>query len=108
VTDREYLSADELEQMTGTPASTWRYWASIGSGPPSLRLGRRRVWKRSSAIAWIESQPATTAPKTVAEHLDAADTPEKFGSVLLRVMAHLDQARYADAAQAEDEDEVDE
>jgi hypothetical protein len=43
-------------------------------------------------------------PKTVAEHLDAADTPEKFGSVLLRVMAHLDQARYA--AQAEDEDEA--
>jgi predicted DNA-binding transcriptional regulator AlpA len=106
VTDREYLSADELEQMTGTPASTWRYWASIGSGPPSLRLGRRRVWKRSSAIAWIESQPATTAPKTVAEHLDAADTPEKFGSVLLRVMAHLDQARYADAAQAEDDAEA--
>jgi predicted DNA-binding transcriptional regulator AlpA len=106
VTDREYLSADELEQMTGTPASTWRYWASIGSGPPSLRLGRRRVWKRSSAIAWIESQPATTDPKTVAEHLDAAQTPEQFGSVLLRVMAHLDQARYG--ADDEDEDEVDE
>ena len=49
-----------------------------------------------------------TDPKTVAEHLDAAQTPEQFGSVLLRVMAHLDQARYADAAQAEDEDEVDE
>jgi prophage regulatory protein len=57
--DKEYLSANELEQMTGTPASTWRYWASIGSGPPSQRLGRRRVWKRSTAIAWIECQPAT-------------------------------------------------
>ena len=45
-------------------------------------------------------------PKTVAEHLDAADTPEKFGSVLLRVMAPLDQARYG--ADDEDEDEVDE
>ena len=43
-------------------------------------------------------------PRTIAEHLDAAQTPEQFGSVLLRVMAHLDQARYA--AQAEDEDEA--
>ncbi len=42
-------------------------------------------------------------PKTVAEHLDAAQTPEQFGSVLLRVMAHLDQARYG----ADDEDEDD-
>lgn len=45
-------------------------------------------------------------PKTVAEHLDAADTPEKFGSVLLRVMAHLDQARYG--ADDEDDAEADE
>jgi hypothetical protein len=28
----EYLTAPQLEQMTGTPASTWRYWAHIGSG----------------------------------------------------------------------------
>jgi hypothetical protein len=45
-----------------------------------------------------------TDPKTVAEHLDAAQTPEQFGSVLLRVMALLDQARYA--AQDEDDAEV--
>jgi hypothetical protein len=41
-------------------------------------------------------------PRTIAEHLDAAQTPEQFGSVLLRVMALLDQARYG----ADDEDEV--
>lgn len=58
--DKEYLSADELEAITGTPASTWRYWASINSGPPSQKLGRRRVWKRSAAMAWIESQPAAS------------------------------------------------
>lgn len=52
----EYLSAPELEQLTGTPASTWRYWAHIRSGPPSFKLGRRRVWKRSSVLAWLEAQ----------------------------------------------------
>lgn len=51
-----YLSAPQLEQITGTPASTWRYWAHIGSGPPSFKIGRRRVWKRSSVLAWLEAQ----------------------------------------------------
>jgi hypothetical protein len=41
-------------------------------------------------------------PRTIAEHLDAAQTPEQFGSVLLRVMAQLDQARYG----ADDDAEV--
>jgi prophage regulatory protein len=59
--EREYLSAAELEELTGTPASTWRYWASIGQGPPSQRVGRRRLWKRSAAMAWLECQPATAS-----------------------------------------------
>lgn len=52
----EYLSAPQLEQMTGTPASTWRYWAQIGSGPASFKIGRRRVWKRSTVKEWLEDQ----------------------------------------------------
>lgn len=56
----EYLTAPQLEQLTGTPASTWRYWAHIGQGPPSFKLGRRRVWKRSVVMAWIESQEAAS------------------------------------------------
>jgi prophage regulatory protein len=57
----EYLTAPQLEQLTGTPASTWRYWAHIGSGPASFKLGRRRVWKRSTVLAWIEAQETATA-----------------------------------------------
>lgn len=57
----EYLTAPQLEQMTGTPASTWRYWAHIGSGPPSFKLGRRRVWKRSSVLSWLEAQESASA-----------------------------------------------
>lgn len=52
----EYLSAPQLERMTGTPASTWRYWAHIGSGPTSFKIGRRRVWKRSTVQEWLEAQ----------------------------------------------------
>ncbi|MGO9352477.1 MAG: helix-turn-helix transcriptional regulator [Mycobacterium sp.] len=59
--DNEYLDSQDLETLTGTKASTWRYWASIGEGPPSFKLGRRRLWKRSEALAWIAEQEAATA-----------------------------------------------
>jgi prophage regulatory protein len=57
----EYLDAKKLEQITGTRASTWRYWASIGEGPASFKLGRRRVWKRAVVEQWIRDQELATA-----------------------------------------------
>lgn len=56
----EYLSAPDLEHQTGTKASTWRYWAHIGVGPPSMKLGRRRVWKRSVVERWLQEQEQAT------------------------------------------------
>jgi prophage regulatory protein len=52
----EYMTAAELEDMTGTKASTWRYWAFTGDGPPSFKLGRRRVWKRAAVMKWLAQQ----------------------------------------------------
>ena len=37
----EYPSAAELETLTGTKASTWRYWAYIGFGPAVDHLFRQ-------------------------------------------------------------------
>jgi hypothetical protein len=54
--DSEYFTAGGLETLTGTPKSTWRYWASIGQGPASSLLGRRRVWARASVIRWLIEQ----------------------------------------------------
>lgn len=59
--DSEYLTAPELEQFTGTKASTWRYWAMIGEGPASFKLGRRRVWKRSTVLEWLATQEAAAS-----------------------------------------------
>ena len=53
-----YMTAEELEEMTGTPASTFRYWATVGEGPPSVKLGRRRVWKRDQVEKWLAKQEA--------------------------------------------------
>jgi prophage regulatory protein len=57
----EILDSKQLEQITGTKASTWRYWAGIGQGPTSFKLGRRRVWKRSTVEAWLADQEAASA-----------------------------------------------
>lgn len=54
----EFLGALDLEEMTGTKAATWRYWASVNWGPVSFKIGRRRVWKRSTVLAWLAEQEA--------------------------------------------------
>jgi prophage regulatory protein len=58
--DSEFVGSNDLERLTGTKASTWRYWASIGSGPASFKLGRRRVWRKSVALAWLAEQEGAT------------------------------------------------
>ena len=57
----DYVDAEDLEQMTGTPKATWRYWASIGQGPRSFKLGRRRVWRKADVMAWIDEQEKASA-----------------------------------------------
>lgn len=59
--DKEIFGARDLEALTGTKASTWRYWASVGEGPASFKLGRRRVWRRSIIEAWLADQEAQTS-----------------------------------------------
>jgi prophage regulatory protein len=59
--ERELVGALDLEKLTGTKASTWRYWASIGTGPASFKLGRRRVWRKSAVLAWLAEQELATA-----------------------------------------------
>jgi predicted DNA-binding transcriptional regulator AlpA len=55
----DYLDSLDLERLTGTAASTWRYWAHIGTGPKSFKLGRRRVWRRSEVLRWLAEQEAS-------------------------------------------------
>lgn len=56
----ELLDSLDLERLTGTAASTWRYWAHIGTGPKSFKLGRRRVWRKAEVLRWLAEQEAGT------------------------------------------------
>jgi prophage regulatory protein len=58
---REFYSAAELEQITGIPESTWYYYAFAKKGPPSHKLGRRRVWPVAEFRIWLSEQRATGA-----------------------------------------------
>ena len=58
--NREYFYAADLEKLTGIPASTWRYWASVGEGPRSFLLGRRRVWRKTLVDEWLAAQEQRT------------------------------------------------
>ena len=60
--ESEFFSSTDLEKSTGTKASTWRYWASIGTGPASFKLGKRRVWRKSDVVAWIAEQQVAADP----------------------------------------------
>jgi len=60
--ESEFFSSTDLEKLTGTRASTWRYWASINTGPASFKLGRRRVWRKSDVLTWIGEQQVATDP----------------------------------------------
>jgi len=54
--DSDYWDSNDLESLTKTPASTWRFWAANGQGPASLKIGRRRVWKKSVVLEWLAGQ----------------------------------------------------
>jgi len=55
------IQAPEVSALTGAPEGTIRYWAHVGKGPRSFKLGRRRVWRRSVVLAWIAEQEEATA-----------------------------------------------
>ena len=53
-----FVDAGDLERITGTKKSTWRYWAMNDEGPASLRLGKRRVWRLDVVLDWLVKQGA--------------------------------------------------
>lgn len=49
-------SGTEAASYLGVPYNTLRYWAYVGTGPRSYRLGRHRHYRKSDLDAWIETK----------------------------------------------------
>lgn len=52
----QLLSFDATAELLAIPKSTLRHWVAINYGPPSIRIGKRRVFRQEDVHAWIEEQ----------------------------------------------------
>jgi hypothetical protein len=69
--DHVSVTAKQAEQITGIKANTFLYWAwkdaqtppgEPKTGPPSFKVGRRRLWSRTALLEWLDNaQKATGA-----------------------------------------------
>ena len=50
------LRLPEVAELTGLPVNTLRFWRHQGTGPRSIKLGRRVVYRECDVVAWIEEQ----------------------------------------------------
>jgi hypothetical protein len=58
--ERQFYFAADCARISGLPESTFRYWPSVGKGPRSFLLGRRRVWPIEEFHAWLVEQAEPT------------------------------------------------
>lgn len=49
------LTVSELAQMCRTTENTVRYWEYQGTGPESIKVGRRRLFSEDSVNAWLNA-----------------------------------------------------
>ncbi len=61
VASPEYLTTQEVAELVRAPAETVRYWSHAGRGPRSVKIGRRRLYRRADVQAWLDEQYASQA-----------------------------------------------
>lgn len=50
------LRLPEVAELTGLPVNSLRFWRHQGTGPKSVKVGRRVVYRECDVVAWIEEQ----------------------------------------------------
>jgi predicted DNA-binding transcriptional regulator AlpA len=53
-TERLLLNLEDVSALLQVPVATLRYWRQRGEGPPSFRLGKRVMYRRSDVGAWVD------------------------------------------------------
>jgi hypothetical protein len=54
------VTLEEAAAALRTPVATLRYWRWQGTGPKSLKVGRRVLYRQSDLVAFIEQQASST------------------------------------------------
>jgi excisionase family DNA binding protein len=55
----EFLTTEELAAELGLNKRTLDRWAALGMGPPRTRVGRKVLYRRTSAQKWLAAQEQT-------------------------------------------------
>jgi excisionase family DNA binding protein len=55
------LTMDEVSDLLRTPVPTLRFWRHRGTGPTSLKIGRRVMYRGADLDAWLERQSERAA-----------------------------------------------
>jgi excisionase family DNA binding protein len=53
---RDLMTRPEVADYLRTPINTLARWAVKGYGPPSIRVGRRCLYRRKDVLAFLERQ----------------------------------------------------
>ena len=51
----EYLTLTEASELIRTPTATLYQWRTKKTGPPSIKVGRRVIYRRTDLEKWLES-----------------------------------------------------
>jgi len=60
----EYMTTDEVAELSRTSAETVRYWRHVGKGPKSFKVGRRVLYDRADVQAWLDAAKAVVSDAT--------------------------------------------
>lgn len=52
----QLLDTDELAAYLRTPKASIEYWRVAGSGPTSMKIGRKIYYSVPDVLAWLESK----------------------------------------------------
>jgi excisionase family DNA binding protein len=50
----EYLTLTEASELIRTPTGTLYQWRTKKIGPPSIKVGRRVIYRRTDLEKWLE------------------------------------------------------
>ena len=53
------LRTEEVSEWLSTPVATLRFWRHQGTGPKSLKPGRRVLYRQADVQEWLDRQGAT-------------------------------------------------
>lgn len=52
----DFLTIDEVAELTRTSRQTIYWWRHTGKGPASFKVGRRVLFDREVVLAWLDEQ----------------------------------------------------